>query len=254
MNDEEYRNYLKGLCLANLPVPFYGLYLSHITIKDIVEMGETVYRKTILPISLSKEVILKDCNIDIELIDLLMSTEELASYRENLIKLLSLVFKVEFKDITIASLDGVHNEIIIKNKLFMNNNIFKNFKDIVLFMNKLKEIKLKDLSDNKFKSSDETYNKRLEVFYKGKAEYEEIKKNENTDEILNLYSFIVHIQNTVDYERVLKLNVYQLYNSAKELTKKEDYNFTRNIYSSGQVSLKGVEIPNYYNLISKDNR
>ena len=96
----------------------------------------------------------------------------------------------------------------------------------------------------------------MAIFYKGKEEYEKFvgEDSENGNEFLNLFDFLVHIQDIPDYEKVLKLNIYQFYNSVKRYSQKEDCNFARDLYSSGQVQLKGVEIPKFYKTITDDNR
>lgn len=251
MKDEEYKKYIKGLCIANIPIDFYGLKINHIKVLDIFNMGEDEYKRTIYPMTLSKEVLLKNTNIDVNLLDLLTSD----IYYDSLVKCLCMILDLKKEDIGVVSLDGLHNEIIInKFGVFITGHMFDQLKDIVLFINCLRGLTLEDLEDKHFKSSNNEYNERLAVFYKGKEEYDKTKENEDQNEIFNLCNFLIHIQSKIDYKNVLDLNIYQFYNSIQVLNYKEDYNFTRDIYSSGQISLKGVDIPKFYKIIKENKK
>lgn len=248
LKDDNYTNLINGLCLAKIPIEFYGEYLHHLTVKDILIMGEEEYKKLMMPFMLSKEVILKDVNLNISMLDILTDIS-FQHYCEYLKMALKLLFKIDDSDIKIVSIDGKHNEIIINNRLYINGDKFEQLRLIILKMNNLTELKKKDIEKSTVKSSNEEYNKRLAVFYSGKKEYEENKKKDKSGDIYNLYNLVVHLQNKIDYDNVLNFSIYQLYNSVKNLNIKEDYDFTRRLYSSGQITLKNLEIPIYYKQI-----
>lgn len=249
LNDEEFCAYIEGLCLGKRPIEFYGEYLYHLKVEEILDMSEEEYEKMMLPFMLSKEVVLEDSNYDISMLDIL-TDKSFEKYYDYLIASLKIFFRIGDDDIQVGSIDGEHNEIVIKNKLYINNTMFDELRLILLKMNKLTELRKKDVTkDSEYKSSNDEYNKRLSVFYAGKKEYEERKGKDKSNSIVNMYNLAVHLQNQIDYDKVLQFSVYQLYNSVKNLSIKEDYNFTRRLYSSGQITLKNLEIPIYYKQI-----
>ncbi len=256
VKDTGYKNYVRGLSLANKPISFYTKNINHISVGDVLSMGEETYKRTMLPFMLSKDFIFGEDIPNVGMLDIL-TDESFNQYQDDLIFAISLVLNVDIKNVKIVKIDLYHKEILIEDKnftnnLYIDNDKFEELKSIVLFINNLRELKKTDKEKDKFKSTDE-YNKRLEIFYKGKEEYDKVKTEKSNGDILNMFDFLVHFQNNIDYNNVLQMNLYQFYNSIKICSKKEDFMFTRDIYSSGQISLKGIEIPKFLKIIIEDN-
>lgn len=256
VEDKNYRNYIKGLSLANKPISFYTRNINHISVSDVLSMGEETYKRIMLPFILSKEFIFGEDIPNVDILDIL-TDDSFSKYQDDLVFAISLVLNVDLNNVKIVKIDTYHKEIVVEDKVFANNlyidnSKFEELKSIVLFINNLRELKKTDNEKDRFKSTDE-YNKRLEVFYKGKEEYDKVKTEKSNGDILNMFDFLVHFQNNIDYNKVLQMNLYQFYNSIKICSKKEDFMFTRDIYSSGQISLKGIEIPKFLKMIIEDN-
>lgn len=252
LKDKKYKEYIRGLSLANIPINFYTFKINHITVRDVLSIGEERYLRMMLPFMITKGYALEDESVNVELIDLVTSNK-FYDYHDDFIMALSLFFNVSPEEIRFDCLDGVHNEIIIKDKLYINSYLFNQLRDILLFTNNIKELTNSNSNKKRFKSNEE-YNKRLDVFYKGKEEYEKVKKDMPNNEIVSMFDFVVHLQEVISYENILRLNIYQLYNSFKRYNQREDYRFNRNTYSNREISLKNVEIPTYLKIIIDDNK
>lgn len=255
LKDKGYKNYITGLSMANIPIRFYNQNINHVTVKKVFSIGDDIYKKMMLPFMLSKEFIFGDNQPDMNMLDILTDVS-FEQYRDDLIVSISLILDIDIENIEVITIDGVHREILIKNKfgnLYLTGDKFNQLKSIVLFINNLRELKKSDTNDGKLNSTDE-YNKRLEVFYKGKEEYDKFKSENSKNDFTNMFDFLVHSQSVIDYDGVLKMNLYQFYNSIKRYTQKEEFIFTRNLYASGQIPLKGVDIPNFLKRIMEDNR
>ena len=246
MKDEEYKNYIKGLCIANIPIDFYGLKINHIKVLDIFNMGEDEYKKIIYPMTLTKEVLLKDTNIDVNLLDLLTSD----IYYDSLVKCLCMILDLKKEDIGVVSLDGLHNEIIInKFGVFITGGMFDQLKDIVLFINCLKETKIEDIEDNS-KTKELTYEQIMKIKDRRERDYQlaiykrnkkDNKKQNNIFSLYNLYNYVSHFYGKFDYEKALNLNIYQLYNTYNVLIKTEKYNSDMGLLSSGMISASDIK-------------
>lgn len=243
LDNEQYATYIEGLCLANLPIEFYGQYLKQLYVKDILLLGEEEYGKLITPFTLSKEILLENPNTDIFLLDI-YSLDEFRTELEYLIKALKLFFNTS--DIELWN-NGQNLEIIINKNLFLDGNKFEKLRKIILKTNNTRELTKEDLKKTEEKSfsfKDNKLKSEWQLFMeerRRKKESKNEKKKDRATNIINVYNFISNCNN-IDYKMPLELTIYQLYNSYNNYHIKDNYNYTMRIATSGMVDSKDLDL------------
>jgi hypothetical protein len=236
LKDEQYMEYIEGLCLANMPIEFYGQHLRHLTVKEVLLMGEKKYSELILPFSFSEETFPEGTFNEFYLLDVL-SLPNMEEYLSNSIETLKLFFDTD--DIKIWSAEGLGIEVIINGSLFLDKIKFEKLREIILKICNIGKLK---------KNTDEEKTLTLEQINKIKdarereyqmAIYENNNKNKKDKyKSISLYNVYNYVSNAdiVDYEKPLKFNLYQLYNTFNINHKKENYRYTMRIVSSGMCT------------------
>lgn len=56
--------------------------------------------------------------------------------------------------------------------------------------------------------------------------------------LVNVYDYIVHSQNNINYDAPLEWSIYQLYNSYQNLHTRDNINFLYDVASNGMLSSK----------------
>lgn len=238
MSDEDYKEYVKGLCLAGLPIPFYNKLLNHLLIEDLFKIGDEKYRfiTTIFRLDTSNMP-----NQGENILDLISESTELEKYFDLCIEFLKMLFSTE--DIRIQDILG-HREIVIDEELYINSEKFKELSDIILTMCYLKKVKKEDIK-SKPKEKRLTLEQIMSIKDTREREYQLAIYNKNKndedkqDKVLSLYNVYNYISNflgNIDYKKPLKLNLYQFYNSFEVLRKTEKYNNDMRTITSGMCS------------------
>lgn len=246
MNDEDYKEYVKGLCLAGLPIPFYNKEINYLTVKEVLRMGNDNYYKMISIFAFNKEYYLKDSKIDIPILDILDKQQNSYEIFDLIIDFLVITLNLETKPV--PSRIANHLEINVGNgELYIDSDKFEEFRKIILYMYHLKEVQLsEEIKENIASEGDK---KRFEKLFKGRKKKAEAKKKMDT--ISNVYNYVVHKQQKIDYESVLNWSIFRLYNTFDSFQVEESCKFNRDLYSSGMTDLKKVEIPSFYIELTK---
>ncbi|MGL5152641.1 MAG: hypothetical protein ACRC7N_18970 [Clostridium sp.] len=250
LNDEEYSDYIEGLCLSNQPIPFYNKKIRHLTVKELFLMGETKFNSLILPYAITKEMIKGIETIDVSLLDIIYNLDK---HFLNAIQLIKIVFDIKDDDISVMPIydNGINKINIMLNGdelLCIDDKKFNELRTILLKICNTKELK-ESVTNATTNFADKTYNNRFEKLYKGRAKSNNKKKKIN--KFYNIYNCVVHSENIIDYENKLNWNIYQLFNTYKTLNIKESHDYTMRLYSSGMVDTKGIEVKSLYEQISK---
>lgn len=246
VKDEEYLSYLKNLCLADLPVPFYNKNLYHIKVKDIFMMGEELYSSLIKPIRLNSEALLGELQVGEErfLLDVLLADDTQMDYCLELLKIIFKTNNVKMSEIQNDNMKGLHREIIIDDVLWLDKYKFEQISEIIQKMCYLKKITKDDIK-GETKEKKLTYEQIMSIKDTREREYQLAIYNKNKKEdnqkqkvigLYSVYNYVCHASNIIDYDKPLNFNLYQLYNTYKILHKAEKYRYDMRLMASGMIS------------------
>lgn len=242
-NSEDYKDYLEGLCLSGKPIPFYNLQINHLLVSEVFDIGESNINDLVLPFAITKDIIEGFSKLDLGLLDLFLLIND-DKYIKNVQIMLSILFKTEIDNVVVWQYVDENKlpraEIIVNNELWIDNNKFDELRKIILKITNSKEIKKKDLKSNEMNFEDKKDVSRFAKLFKGR-EKEKTKKNKSF-KLYNIFNSVVHFQYNIDYEKVLNMTIYQLYNTYTNLSVKENHDYTMRLASSGMVDTKGLEI------------
>lgn len=251
MNDVGYKEYITGLCLLDKKIPFYNKRIRHFTVDEILTMGEDAYRELISVFALNKKCYLEDDNSDIGILDVLIRDKDSERIFDSILETLTILMDLDMQPIVVSFNydNNPHIEINVNNDLYIDSDKFEQLRKIILYMNNIKELTKEVAKKNIALESDK---KRFEKLFKGRER--KAKKEKNDYSMTNMYNYIVHKQTNINYESVSKWSVFKLYNSFNILNIGEDYEFNRNILSSGMADLKKAKIPKFFNEMIKNRR
>lgn len=227
--NEDYKEHLETLCLANLPIEFYGQTLRHLTVREIMLMGEG-YNKLILPFTLSKDMLPMDYNGEFYVLEVLLCSD-MNEYLIDAIEILKLLFDTD-------KINVFKEEIVVNEKLFIDKYRFEELRNIILMMFNLQQYK-KNLNESRVLTLgqiEKIENPREKSYQKKKYEAykREQKQKYKSISLSNVYNTIVHSSDgIIDYNKPLGFNVYQLYNTFNILHKKENYKYVMSVATSG---------------------
>lgn len=250
VEDIDYLEYIRGLSLLGKKIPFYNKSIRHFSVEEILEMGQSNYNELISVFALNKKFLCNNQDVDIGLLEIICVHNEAEDILEKIFSGLKMLLELEKEpEILVVNDDdkNSHIEIVVDGTLFINSEKYEQLRKITLFMNHVKDAKIDTKSKNKI--ANETDKKRFEKLFKGRKK--EAEKEDRRNTILNVYNCVVHMQNPINYEYVAGWSIYRLYNTFNNLRIYEDYDFNRNLYSSGMVELKKATIPIYFNEITK---
>ncbi|WP_346938179.1 hypothetical protein [uncultured Clostridium sp.] len=253
LNDEKQKYYYLGNCMIREPIDFYTEKIYQPIVRDIFKMGEDDYKELLSPFILSRDLF-SDKPSDMRIFEILMSDMQIImSLKSSLSYFMKIdIFeyiendegeiekKENIKTFTVddKSIGRSRNKIIIKDKLIIDDDKFDELKSLILFMCNVKEITKTDLDNgneaNEYKFKDEEYGKKFDKLFKNRKK-EKSKVNKKV-QLVNVYNYIVHAQDSIDYDRPLKWSIYQLYNSYQDLHKKENVKFIYDVVSNGMGS------------------
>lgn len=230
LNDDNYKEYVEMLCLANLPIEFYGKYIRHLTIKEIMTLGDR-YSQFLAPFTISKDVF-DGHEGKFYTLDVLLYINE---YLDNSFELLKMLFDTD--DIQVFG-----EEIIIDSELFIDKFKFEELTEVILKMFSISRYKKKENENRRILTPDKiekikdprekSYQKR-----KYEAYMKEQREKNKVISLMNVYNTVVHFSDgKIDYNSVLDFNIYQLYNTFTILHKKENYRYVMSIATSGYCS------------------
>lgn len=247
IEDEEYCEYLKGLCLTGLPIPFYNKHLHHIKVKDVFTMSEEVYNSLVNPFRLNSDALLGKPPIGEErfLLDILSTDDIQIDY---CIEFLKIVFETNNVKLNYMPNDDkpdeVHKEIVIDDILWLDKIKFEQLSEIIQKMCHLKKVTENDINKDK-KEKKLTYEQIMNIKDRREREYQlaiynknkkEDSKNKKALSLYSVFNYVCHASNSVDYEKPLSFNLYQLYNTYIILNKAEKYRYDMRLLSSGMLS------------------
>lgn len=251
-NKEEYCDYLEGLIISNTPIPFYNYNIYQISVAEAFKIGEGNLNDLILPFAITKDVIEGFSDLDLGILDLLALVND-DKYIKNIINMLSIVLRVDVCNIKawnyIDESKMPRLEIIVEDNLWIDNFKFEEIKKIILKTTNSKEIDKKSLKSKSIDFEKQVDKNRFAKLFKGRER--ECKKKNKSLKLYNIYNSVVHNQPIIDYEKVLQMTIYQLYNSFTSLNIKENHNYTMRLASSGMVDIKGLEIKPFSEKITK---
>lgn len=259
--------YYKGLALADINIDFYGLKIRQPKVREVLEMGDEQFFKLFKPFLFGDDLVtMEGLPIKISILDYSISIPS-----DNGFLLADIIESIKFfcclkdNDITLDikdedRIEGVSKElglkrinIIVGDTVINSDNYDELRKIILLICGDRQPLTKEDLNkkEEELKCANEKDNDRLAKLLKGRKK--ERAKQKKSDDIksmtLNIYNTVVHMDNFIDYDKVLNWNFYRLINTYLTLQKKEFYNFDRDIKSSGMVNLEGVEIPDLTKII-----
>lgn len=229
--NEDYKEHLETLCLANLPIEFYGQTLRHLTVREIMLMGER-YNKLILPFTLSKDMLPMDYNGEFYVLEVLLCSD-MNEYLIDAIEILKLLFDTD-------KINVFKEEIVVNEKLFIDKYRFEELVNIILKMLNLTKYKKpknngeKYLTLEQIKNIEDIREQKYQMSIYKKRQKEERKKYKFVS-LSNVYNCVANL-NGIDYEKPLNLNIYQLYNTFTVLNKKEQYSYVMKVATSGFCS------------------
>lgn len=230
LKNEDYKEHLEILCLANLPIEFYGEHIKHLTVKEIMLMGNE-YSEVISPFTFSKEMF-NGFQGEFFTLDVLLCIE-MREYLARAIVLLKMLFDTD--DINIFK-----NEIVVNGRLFIDKYKFEELTNIILKMSNVQKYKKpKDNAEKKLtlEHIEKIENPREKRFMMKMYEDEQKKNKEKYKSIslYNVYNCVSNL-NGIDYEKPLGFNIYQLYNTFSVLHKKEQHSYVMKVATSGFCS------------------
>lgn len=248
IENTEYLEYVKSLCLAGIPIPFYNTFLHHIKVKDIFVMSEDIYNSLVRPFRLNSDVLFGKTENGNKrfLLDILASDKDGVQLGKCL-EILKIIFNtenIEINDMKNDDLQGYHKEIVVNNTLWLDKYKFEQLSEIILKMCYLRKVTEEDVNDNS-KEKKLTYEQIMNIKDKRERDYQLAIYNKNKSEekkqskALSLYSvfnYICHASGVIDYEKPLNFNIYQFYNTYKILRESEKYKYDMRLVSSGMVS------------------
>lgn len=241
LNDEKQKYFYLEKCITRKPIYFYGLKIYPPIIDDIFEMGEDRYKELLTPFILSNEY-LKLPNIVSLLEDIYLSDNYMS---ELLIISLGYFMKLEKHDFTVfrpEKKNGTKGKIIVKNALIINDEKFNELKILMQTMCNVPELTKADLengSEIEYKFKDEESRRKYEEFLKEKNKaLSKTKTSDKRVKLVNVYDYIVHAQDNINYDIPLKWSIYQLYNSYQNLHTRDNIRFTYDVASNGMLDSK----------------
>lgn len=270
LNDENTKYYYMGKVLTNKPIKFYGMNIRYITVDEVFNKGEKWLNEMLFPFMRNRDTYLDSIpNDNIGLLEIfyyitetqLKNGETIDTYMDLLKDGISYFFGIDEKriDFFIERNTGLINLVILDEynprgkapQLIINSDRFEELRKIILLIcGDIQEIHRSDLNkeDLESKIKSKSTKKRL-----GRLLEEEKKRESNmtkTSRIYNVYNSVVSMTDLVNYDRILDLNIYQLYNSYNNAQIKEDNNFLLNTASNGLCS-EGTKIVPFINRIQK---
>lgn len=140
----------------------------------------------------------------------------------NLKKSLSLLYKVEVKDIIfIETLPA----ITIGKEVLINEDNFPLLCNLVLEMLRLDLKDIEEQLQQEVNTIPEEEDPILQKFKQKEKEFnEKVKKNKKEQQLFDIVNVVVHGQEVFDYEKVFNMTIYQIKNSYSLLLQKEVYN------------------------------
>lgn len=237
LNDEKQKYFYLGKCVSGKDIDFYGFKIKQPTVDEIFDMGEDSFYKILTPFILGRN--LYQAPDDMSLFECIMNNKEVCM---SLFLAINYFMKVDFEDMKIyesvsmsKKLGRKVNQLIVNGKLIIDSDKFEELKTIVLMISNTKEVNKNDVAEeDNFKGLSEETRKMKEKLLKGRK-----KKNISSDEkkvkLVNVYNYVVHCQEVIDYEKSLKWTIYQLYNTYQNEHIKENTKFLFDVASNGML-------------------
>lgn len=225
LKDEKQKYYYIGKCLLQEDIDFYTFKIYHPIVKEIMNINEDDYSKILQPYVFPLNGY-KGLTGEETLFDAICSNSEMFSF---FILSLSYFCRLDIdKDIIVKNkfdkkLNRNKIQVMVKGTLF-NNRIFEELKQIIMMVCNVKELKIKE-------------NKPISKRKQRLLELRKQHKNEDITykrvKLVNVYNYVVHQDNVVDYDKWMNYSIYRIYNSYNNLIQKENVRFTYDVVSHG---------------------
>lgn len=227
LTDETQKYYYLGYCMSGSPIEFYGEHIYQITVKDIFDdITEQIYNSILLPYVTPIQYY-ENISEKYTLYDAITTNGDMVSL---FLLSLSVFMRKEIKDIkTYKKFDKRINankiQIMINNNI-LTSQMFDELRQIILLICNVRENKYikndnKPMSEKKKK----LLTRRKENNF-NEVEYKRVK-------LINVYNYVVHQDNIVDYDKWLNYSIYRIYNSYNNLMQKENTRFIYDVVSHG---------------------
>lgn len=229
---------LEYFYLSGLPINLEkeGLGIIHQPrVKDFVLSGIDISSFS-HPFILSKDMIAdRNEGVDNALSELgrlkfLMVYDELTKATRKLtgqlgiIDLLKQALKMLYKTDNITVMSTI-STIIVDGKVLINDDSFEILSTLIIEMLRIDIEEMKKKIEKERKDKEDESDPWKKLFKEREKEYQEqTKKDKKEFSILDIINIVVHSQDSVDYDSVFNLTVYQLKNSYEVLIKKENFN------------------------------
>lgn len=240
LNDEKQKYFYLNKCVSGKPVDFYGEKIYQPTVDEVFEMGEDTYYEFLSPFIVGRG--LYNAPDDMNTYECIMNNKKMIV---NLIMAINYFLKIdnvriyECRSLS-KKLGRPVNQIILNDRLIIDNNKFEELKQIILLICNTKEVDKDDVEENKQEISGK-FKSSKEKLLKGRSKSKKKQNEEKRVKLANVYNFIVHSQDKIDYQNPLTWTIYQLYDTYQLQHMKENIKFIYDIASNGMLE-KGKEL------------
>lgn len=251
LSDDNVYYSIHGKCIANLPIDFYGKNIRQISVLDYFDKGEEWFGKLLNPFIYNRDIF-GNISKSIGLLELMYLNNK-EDFMDSIKFSCSYLFGVDelyIRDRVIEDDNGFQVFIIIggenckpEDLLIINNKRFMELKNLVLILSgELSEIHRRDLEkEQETQIKDEKFRERFARYQKNKQQYLEKSKKPKTNRKFNIFRTVVYMQENIDFEKVLKMNIYQLMDVYTNIHIREGYRTRMKIATSGFCSSKDID-------------
>lgn len=247
--------------LSGLPIKFENRFIKQYSLKEIIELGIDDYYDKCFPFIMSLEFFGIENN-SVKNFDIFWALQEkvLDKYLlEHLFEGLMFFFNTNKIKLNIAEMKAViYDEFIVDDEFIQANEGVETYTnengDKVIHINetiidrnnfdKLSE-KIRAITKTeklKKQKEERPVNKHIEKLRANRKKFNNVKDVDASEGLCTIISYLVHFQEVLDYEKVLKLTMYQAKTSFDIFNKKDKFNINLNSYFAGaKINKKDLE-------------
>lgn len=231
--------------LFGLPLCFENRQIEQVRLVDVVEVGVEAYYDKCFPFLISLDFLGIDSDKG-KNFDLFWVIKEKVGEKylmQSLVEGLSFFFKTEniklntdLMEIIIYDEEIINKKAIHTNETIINRDNFDLLSKKIMSITQTEKLKVE-------KRENSNLSEKAKRYYELKQKYEKSNKKDNlTKFIYDMVNFLVHYQDTLSYESVSNLTMYQATNSYKKYNKKETFKINLSSYFAGaKVSKKDLK-------------
>ena len=241
LNDEKQKYFYLNKCVSGKAIDFYGEKIYQPSVDEVFEMGEDAYYEFLSPFIVGRS--LYNAPNDMSTYECIMNNR---SMMVNLVMAINYFFKIENVRIYECKSLGKKlgrpvNQIILNDKLIIDNDKFEELKQIILLICNVKEVDKDDVGEEEKQEISDKFKSSKEKLLKGRNKIKKKQSEEKRVKLANVYNFIVHSQDKIDYQTPLTWTIYQLYDTYQLQHMKENIKFIYDVASNGMLE-KGKEL------------